>query len=82
MNSDPVNSKTQVGNKQSKSLTVTLNDILEQSKQLIDVKKYEQPTSTLTITLLKSIGEANTYVWFYIAHRNISITPEDYYQYQ
>ena len=42
----------------------TLKEILDQSKQSINVKKYEQPTSTLAMTLLKPSGEENLYVRF------------------
>ena len=53
MNTDPFNAKTQFNNQQSCNWMMNSKDILYQSKQLIDVNKYEHPTGTLSMTFLK-----------------------------
>ena len=80
MNSDPINQKTQVNNQQSKSWSMKLKFILHQSKQSIDINKYEHLTCTLSMTFLKPAGEANTYLKFVYVPQNKSIKPEDTYQ--
>ena len=64
MNTDAINSKTQVNNQQKKYCLLYLNYILYQSKKSADVNKYEQPTVTLTTTFLKPVVESNVYVCF------------------
>ena len=39
-------------------------DILDQEEQSIEAEKSEHPTSTLTMTFHKAVGEANPYVHF------------------
>ena len=47
-----------------KSCTMNLKYILFQPKKLIDVNKFEHPTYTLAMNLLKSEGGSNMYVRF------------------
>ena len=54
INSDSINSKTLVGNKQRKSSYVILKNILDQSNQPIDINRYKHPTTTLVITFLNN----------------------------
>ena len=64
MNAVTVNAIKQVKNQQKKDFTKNFKGILYQAKKSIDVKNYEHPTCTLTKTLYKTAGEANTYVRF------------------
>ena len=60
----------QVNNQQNKAWTKNLKDILHQAKQSFKPDKSEQPTSTLTKTIHKTVGEANLYVQFgYAPHK-------------
>ena len=54
--SDIFNANTQVKNKKSKSMLMTLKYIFDKSKQSVDVNKYKQPTWTVTTTFLKPVG--------------------------
>ena len=59
---------------------MNLKDIIDKPKQSIDVKNYEHPTSTLATTLLKPVGEANSYVRLGYVPQTFSITPNGKYQ--
>ena len=61
---------------------MNLKDILDQSKQSIDVNKYKHPTGTISTTLLNNKGGSNPYVQLDRSHKNYYITSEDNYRYQ
>ena len=56
---------TQVKNQQKKAWTYNLKDILDQSKQSIDMKKYEHPIVTLDINFQKPVEGENLCVQFW-----------------
>ena len=61
---DTSNVKTQVNNQHIKYWAMDLKDILDKSKQLVYVNKYEKLTDTLDTTFLNPVGGENMYVQF------------------
>ena len=53
-----------VKNQQSNSWKMNLKEILNLSKQSIDINKKLQPIVNLVTTYLKPVGEANAYIIF------------------
>ena len=75
MNTDPINTETYINNQQRNPWSVNLKDILDQSKQSIDVNDNSHQTGTLAMTFSKPVEKANNITCLYMAHIQFSIIP-------